>query len=73
LIARFNAAGPCVGMLVDADLVQLRRVDSVEPVRHAGYLDRAAIPDNRAGGQALASRENCQYQDKRTHLDRCLS
>jgi len=36
LIPGLNAAGPWVGMLVDAYLVQLRRVDSVEPVSHIG-------------------------------------
>src|SRR6266403_5755415 len=54
-------------MLVDAYLVQLRRVDSIEPEGRAPYLDRATIPDDRAGGPALARRENCQYQDKTTH------
>lgn len=57
LIAGFDAAGPCVGMLVDAHLVQLRRVDAVEPVRHIGEQKGASIPDDRAGGPALACGE----------------
>src|SRR6266404_7873511 len=67
LIAGFNPAGPRVGMLVDAYLVQLRRVNSIESVGHTPYLDRTAILDDRAGGPALARGENCQYQDKTTH------
>jgi hypothetical protein len=54
-------------MLVDAYLVQLRRVNSIEPVGYTPLPDRATILDDRAGGPALARRENCQYQDKTTH------
>jgi hypothetical protein len=62
LIARFNAASPCVGVLIDAHLVELRRIDSVEPVRHIGQLNGATVPNDRASGEALARRESTQYQ-----------
>ena len=63
LVARFDAAGPCVGVLVDAHLVELRRIDAVEPIGHAGQLKGAAVLDDRAGSPAWAGPEKCQYQD----------
>ena len=33
-------------MIVDADLVQLRRVDVVEPVSHIAKLDGVAVLDD---------------------------
>ena len=38
LIARFDAACPAVGVIIDADLVKCRRVDAVEPVGRIGEL-----------------------------------
>src|SRR5260370_308861 len=73
LIAGFSAASPGVGVLVDADLVQLRRIDAVEPVGHFAKLNGAAIPDDRARGEALARREDCQYQNKGTHRVHSIS
>ena len=63
LLAGLDAAGPGVGMLVDADLVQFRGVDAVEPVGHIAQLKGAAIPDDRARREALARRDDGQYQD----------
>jgi hypothetical protein len=37
-------------MIVDADLVKLRRIDAVKPVRRPGKLDGAAILDDWFGG-----------------------
>ena len=45
MIAGLNAARPWVGVIVDAHLVHFRRVDTVEPVGHAGHFNGAAIPD----------------------------
>ena len=67
LIARLDAAGPGVGMLVDADLVERRRVDAVEPVGHIGELKGAAVLDDRAGGEALARETNRHEQDEHAH------
>ena len=44
LIARRNAAGPGIGVFVDADLVELRRINAVEPVGHLGELKGAVRP-----------------------------
>ena len=38
-------------MIVDADLVQLGRVDAVEPVGDVAELDRIGVPDRRGCGQ----------------------
>ena len=62
LIADLDAAGPGVGVLVDADLVERGRIDAVKPVGHIGQLKGAPIPDGRAGGEALARRHSCQNQ-----------
>ena len=58
LIARLDAAGPDVGVLVDAELVERRRVDAVEPVGDIADLKRAAIPHDGGGGRTLAGRKN---------------
>ncbi len=52
LVTRVDAAAPGLGMIVDADLVELRRVDAVEPVGGFGELDRVAVPDDRVRGRA---------------------
>ena len=57
LIACCNAASPCIGVFVDAYLVDLRRIDAVEPVGHVGELKGASVPDDRAGSPALACQE----------------
>jgi hypothetical protein len=46
----FQAAGPGIGMIVDAHLVKLRSIDAVKPVRRPGKLDGAAILDDGFGG-----------------------
>ena len=66
-IAGLGAAGPGVGMLVDADLVQFRRVDAVEPVGHLPELKRGSVLDDRAGGEALAGETNRHEQDEYAH------
>src|SRR5258708_8722513 len=67
LIAGVDPASPCVGMLVDTHLVQPRRVDTVQAVRHTCELKGASIPDDRAGGEALVRRENSGQQDNSAH------
>ena len=67
LIAGVNTASPGVGMIVDADLVKCRCINAVEPIGYIGDINSAAVPDDRAGGEALAGCENRQYQDKPTH------
>ena len=67
LIARCNAASPCIGVFVDAYLVKLRRINAVEPVGHLCELKGASVPDDRAGGPALACREQYHYEDQPTH------
>src|ERR1700733_11909835 len=57
LIACCNAASPCIGVFVDAYLVELRRINAVEPVGHVGELKGAPVPDGRAGSPALACPE----------------
>src|SRR6266568_1992826 len=47
LIARFDAAGPAIGVFVDAELIECRRIDPVEPVGHVAQLERAAVADGR--------------------------
>ena len=54
-------------MLVDAHLIKLRRINSVELEGQVGKLNGAAIPDDRAGAPALACREKDHYQDEGTH------
>ena len=57
LIARVDAAGPGIGVIVDADLVQLRRIDAVEPVGDVAELDGVGVPHDRAGGPAGVCRQ----------------
>ncbi len=57
LIAGFNAAGPAFSVIVDAHLVQLRRIDAVEPIHHIGKLKSSSILDDRADGEAFPRRE----------------
>ncbi len=71
LVARFDAAGPGPRAR-DAHLVELGRIDAVEPVGHAGHLDGAAVLDDRAGSPTLPRPENCEYQDQGTHPGHCL-
>src|ERR1700730_1447746 len=66
LIARLDAAGPGVGVLIDAHLVECWRIHPVEPVSDIGELKGAAIPDHCASGPTLAHRENRQYQGEKT-------
>jgi hypothetical protein len=72
MIARCNAASPGIGVFVDTYLVKLRRINAVEPVDHVGDLKGASVPDDRVGSPALACREQCHYEDQRTHLDVAL-
>src|SRR5579863_9575673 len=51
LVARVNPASPGVGVVVDANLVQRRRIDAVEPIGHVRKLDGAAVPDEGARGE----------------------
>ena len=51
LVARGRAAGPGVGVLVDAYLVEGRRLDAVEAIGDAAELQIAAIPDGCARGE----------------------
>jgi hypothetical protein len=67
LIACVDAASPGVGVVVGADLVKSRCINAIEPIRHIGELNAAAVPDDRAGGEAWAGCENRQYQDKPPH------
>lgn len=67
MIARRNTASPGIGVFVDAYLVEFRRINAVEPVSHVGELNGASVPDDRAGSPALACREQCHYEDQRTH------
>ena len=62
VIAGFDAARPGVGVVVDAHLVHLGRVDAVEPVGYAGDLNGAAIADDGAGGETGARGKNTRYQ-----------
>jgi hypothetical protein len=57
LIARFDSARPHVGVLVDAELVDGRDIDAVEPIGDIAKLKRAAIPHDGGGGRALADRK----------------
>ena len=47
LVAGLDAAGPGIGVVVDADLVEFGRVDAVEPVGDVAELDRIGVPDRR--------------------------
>ncbi|MGY3080523.1 hypothetical protein ACVWZZ_006931 [Bradyrhizobium sp. LM6.10] len=51
LVAGLDAAGPGIGVIVDADLIQLGRVDAVEAVGDVAELDGVAVADRRGGGQ----------------------
>ena len=57
LIARLDTAGPAIGVLVDAELVDGGDIDAVEPVGEVAKLKRAAIPDDGGGGRTLAGRK----------------
>ena len=57
LIARLDSTGPHVSVLVDAELVDGRDIDAVEPVGDIAQLKRAAIPDDGGGGRTLAGRK----------------
>jgi hypothetical protein len=57
LTARLDPTGPHVSMLVDAELVDGRDLDAVEPVGDIAKLKRAAIPDDGGGGRTLAGRK----------------
>src|SRR5262245_9435271 len=59
LVARVDAAGPGIGMIVDAGLVELRRVDAVELVGDVAELDGVAIPDDGVRGRRGISGEDC--------------
>ena len=51
LVARIDAAAPGIGVVVDAHLVELRRIDAVEPVGEIAKLDGVAVPDHGARGE----------------------
>ena len=55
LIARLDTAGPAVGMLVDAELIEGGRIDAVETVGDVAQLQRAAVTDGWGGGPGLGS------------------
>src|SRR5262249_14460249 len=46
LVARVRPAAPRLGLVVDADLVEFRRVDPVEPVSDVTKLERVAVADH---------------------------
>src|SRR4029079_11297550 len=46
LIACLDPAGPAIGVLVDAELIDRGRIDAVETVGDIAELKRAAIPDD---------------------------
>ena len=48
LVSRFDAAGPGIGVVVDAHLIDFRRVDAIEPVGDLAELNGVAIPDDSA-------------------------
>jgi hypothetical protein len=48
LIARVNTASPCIGVIVDADLVKRRRVDAVKPIGYISDVNGSAVPDDGA-------------------------
>ena len=48
LIARIDPAAPGVGVIVDAHLVELGRIDAVEPVGHLAKLNGMAVADHGA-------------------------
>ena len=60
LIAGLDAAGPDVGVFVDAELVDGRRIDAVEPKGDITQLQRAAIADDGRGSRTLGGREQCR-------------
>ena len=66
-VAGFHAAGPGIGMIVDADLVELRRIDAVKPVRRAGKLDGAAVLDDGFGGPTRTRQQRCQDRKEKAH------
>ena len=57
LVARIDAAAPGIGVIVDADLVELRRVDAVEPVGDVAELDGVAVPDDDSAARRSRGRE----------------
>src|SRR5882757_389231 len=54
-------------MIVDANLVKLRRIDAVKPVRRIGKLDGAAILDDRFGGPTRTRQQRCQDRKVKAH------
>src|SRR5216684_9197546 len=68
LVARFHAARPGFGMFVDAHLVELRSIDTVELVDNTGELDGVSVLDERVLGASRIHGEACQdnYYEK-TH------
>ena len=68
LVARVDAAGPGIGLVVDAGLVELRRVDAVEPVGDVAELDGVAVADDGGSAALAADRADRTTQD-RTSID----
>ena len=64
LIARLDAAGPAVGMFVDAELIEGGRIDAVEPVGDIAQLQRAAVADGWGGGPGLGSGERYEQRNR---------
>jgi hypothetical protein len=67
LVAGVEPAGPRVGLIVDAELIELRRIDAVEMIDGIAKLERVAIPDDRARGFSRSRRHEkaertCQTQ-----------
>jgi hypothetical protein len=63
LITGIDPARPCVGVVIDADLVDWGRIDAIEPVSCVADVDGAAVADRGAGGEALAGGNDSQYED----------
>jgi hypothetical protein len=66
-VAGFHTARPGIGMIVDADLVKLRSIDAVKPVRRIGKLDGAAIPDDWFCGPTRTGQQSCQDRNDKAH------
>ena len=58
LIARVDTAAPGIGMIVDAGLVELRRIDAVEAIGDVAELDGVAVVDDSGGGIRGSCEEN---------------
>ena len=67
LVAGVDAAAPGIGMVVDAGLVELRRIDAVEAVGDIGQLDGVAVLDDGVGGQAGCGPQHCSRQNHQPH------